>query len=70
MAERGVSVDHATVHRWALKMLSVLAAVFRQRKRPVGGSWRMDETYVLVIGQRKHLYRAADRLGFPADRPP
>jgi hypothetical protein len=35
MAERGVVVDHATVHRWALKMLPVLAAVFRARKRSV-----------------------------------
>jgi hypothetical protein len=26
MAERGVIVDHASVHRWALKMLPVLAA--------------------------------------------
>jgi putative transposase len=63
MAERGVSVDHATVHRWALKILPVLAAVFRRRKRPVGGSWRMDETYILVGGQWKYLYRAVDRLG-------
>jgi len=31
MAERGVLVDHATVHRWSLKMLPVLAKVFRQR---------------------------------------
>ena len=44
MAERGVAVDHATVHRWAIKILPVLAAVFRRRKRPVGVSWRMDET--------------------------
>ena len=36
MTERGVAVDHATVHRWALKILPVLAAVFRRRKRPVG----------------------------------
>ena len=36
MAERGVLVDHATVHRWALKMLPVLAAVFRGRKLPAG----------------------------------
>ena len=28
MAERGVAVDHATVHRWAIKILPVLAAVF------------------------------------------
>ncbi|TSJ88649.1 IS6 family transposase [Chitinimonas sp. BJB300] len=31
MAERGVTVDHATIHRWALKRLPVLAKVFRQR---------------------------------------
>ena len=43
MQERGVFVDHATVHRWAIKILPVLAAVFRRRKRPVGTSWRMDE---------------------------
>ena len=51
MAERGVFVDHATVHRWAIKMLPVLAAVFRRRKRAVGKSWRMDETYIQVAGQ-------------------
>ena len=44
MGERGVSVDHATVHRWAVKMLPVLAKVFRSRKRDVGRSWRMDES--------------------------
>lgn len=67
MAERGVLVDHATVHRWALKMLPVLAAVFRRRKHPVGGSWRVDETYVRVAGQWKYLYRAVDRLGQTVD---
>ena len=40
MAERGIAVDHATVHRWAIKILPVLAAAFRRRKRPVGVSWR------------------------------
>jgi putative transposase len=48
MAERGVLVDHATVHRWSLKMLPVPAKVFRRRKHSVGRSWRIDETYVLV----------------------
>ena len=50
MQERGVFVDHSTVNRWAIKMLPVLAAVFRKRKRPVGGSRRMDETYIKVAG--------------------
>jgi transposase-like protein len=44
MAERGVAVDHATVHRWAMEILPVFAQVFRSRKRPVGCSWRMDES--------------------------
>jgi putative transposase len=34
-------------------MLPVLAATFRRRKRPVGRSWRMDETYVKINFQRK-----------------
>jgi transposase-like protein len=63
MGERWVFVDHATVHRGALKILPVLALVFRRRKRPVGGSWRMDETYVKVCSQWKYLYRAVDRDG-------
>jgi putative transposase len=67
MAERGVFVDHATVHRWAIKILPVIAAVFRRRKRPVGTSWRMDESYVKVFGQWKYLYRAVDRDGDTID---
>ena len=67
MQERGVFVDHTTVHRWAIKMLPVLAAVFRRRKRSVGSSWRMDETYIKVCGQWKYLYRAVDRAGDTVD---
>ena len=67
MAERGVAIDHSTIHRWAIKMLPVLAAVCRRRKRPVGRSLRMDETYVKVGGQWKYLYRAVDRDGDTID---
>jgi transposase-like protein len=50
MAERGVIVDHATIHRWALKILPALNKVFRSRKRTVAKSWRMDETYIKLRG--------------------
>ncbi|SCU75418.1 hypothetical protein CNECB9_2360015 [Cupriavidus necator] len=63
MAGRGVAVDHSTVHRWALKRLPALHKAFRRCKRPVGKSWRMDETYILVRGQWKYLYRTVDNAG-------
>ncbi|KJK14047.1 hypothetical protein UB46_39795 [Burkholderiaceae bacterium 16] len=67
MAERGVSVDHSTVHRRALKLLSALHKVFRHRKHLVGKSWRMDETYILLRGQWKYLHRAVDKAGNTVD---
>ncbi len=48
MAERGISVDHSTVHRWAIKLLPVLEKQFRRSKRTVGRSWRMDEGSVAI----------------------
>ncbi|CAE6867850.1 IS6 family transposase ISBmu21 [Paraburkholderia aspalathi] len=53
--------DHSTVHRWAIKLLPVLEKAFRHHKRPVGRSWRVDETYIKVKGPWKYLYRAVDK---------
>src|SRR5215510_12248834 len=63
MQERGVSVDQATIHRWVLKYTPRLEEAFHRRKRPVGRSWRMDETYIKVKGQWHYLYRAVDKSG-------
>jgi putative transposase len=38
MAERGIAVDHSTVHRWAIKLLPGLEKVFRRCKRATGKS--------------------------------
>ena len=67
MAERGISVNHSTVHHWAIKLLPVLDKAFRQRKRAVGKSRRMDETYIKVKGARKYWYRAVDKTGKTGD---
>ncbi len=50
MEERGVEVDHATVQRWVVKYTPLLETEFRKKKKAVGSSWRMDETYIKVKG--------------------
>ncbi|MPY21141.1 IS6 family transposase [Shewanella sp. YLB-07] len=68
LAERGVHVDHATLHRWVLEYAPLLEAAFRNsRKRAVSGSWRMDETYIKVKGLWFYLYRAVDKYGDTID---
>jgi putative transposase len=67
MAERGVEVDHSTVHSWAIKLLPVLENAFRRCKRATGKSWPMDETYVKIRGEWRYLYRAVDKEGNTID---
>ena len=61
MEQRGFHVDHSSINRWAIRFLPLLEKVFRKLKRPVGGSWRMDETYIKVKGAWKYLHRAVDK---------
>ncbi len=63
MAERGISVDHATIHRWTVRYAPLLLEQFNRRKRPVAAKWHMDETYIKVRGQWRYLYRAIDSHG-------
>ena len=67
MQERGVLVDHSSINRWAIRFLPLLEKAFRKHKRLVGGSWRMDETYIKVKGAWKYLYRAVDKEGKTVD---
>jgi len=67
MQERGVSVDHSSINRWAIRFLPLIEKMARKHKRLVGGSWRMDETYIKVKGVWKYLYRAVDKQGKTVD---
>jgi putative transposase len=63
MAERGISVEDATIHRWTVPYAPLLLEQFNRRKRPVDGKWHFDEIYVKVRGRWVYLYRAIDSIG-------
>ena len=43
---RGVALDHATIQRWVFKFIPFFEQALNKRKKVVGKSWRMDETYI------------------------
>lgn len=64
LAERGITVDAATVYRWVQKFGPEI------RKRALGRhrswrdlQWNVDETYVRVNGRWCYLWRAIDQCG-------
>ena len=67
MAERGVALSHTTILRWVQRYVPEFEKRWSQYARPVGGSWRCDETYIKVKGQWTYLYRAVDKHGRTVD---
>src|SRR6185503_20223979 len=67
MAERGIDLAHTTIMRWVLGYVPVFEKKWNRFAHPVGKSWRVDETYIRVCGEWKHLYRAVDKQGNTVD---
>ena len=55
MAERGIELAHTTILRWVQRYVPEFEKRWKRYARPVGGSWRMDETYVKVRGEWVYL---------------
>jgi transposase-like protein len=51
MADRGIRLTHTTILRWVQRYLPEFEKRWSRYARPVGGSWRMDETYIKVGGR-------------------
>ncbi|MGH7121793.1 MAG: IS6 family transposase, partial [Acetobacteraceae bacterium] len=67
MAERGLSMAHATIMRWMRHYAPEFERRWNRFARPAGRSWRVDETYVKLHGEWGYLYRAVDREGRTVD---
>ncbi len=67
MAERGVILSHTTILRWVQCYVPEFEKRWRRYARPVGTSWRVDETYIRVRGRWTYVYRAVDKHGFTVD---
>src|SRR6202011_4741232 len=67
MAERGIALTHTTILRWVQRYVPEFEKRWSRYARPVGDSWRVDETYIKVKGQWVYLYRAVDKQGRTVD---
>ena len=64
MYELGIAVAPCTILRWVVRYSIELTHRCQQYQKPVGRSWRADETYVRVSGRWMYLYRAVDERGY------
>ena len=68
MLERGIKVDHSTIHRWVLRLSPLLLKISKKHRTIyAGGTWYADETYIKVKGKWTYLYRAVNANGDTLD---
>jgi transposase-like protein len=67
MAERHVDLAHTTIMRWMQRYVPHFVKQWRRFSRPVGTSWRIDETYSKCKGKWVYLYRGVDKAGQTID---
>src|ERR1700735_5706697 len=63
MAERGITLSHTTILQWVQQYVPEFEKRWSRYARPVGDSWRVDETYLKIKGQWVYLYRAESPTG-------
>jgi IS6 family transposase len=57
ISELGLKISHTTIMKWIHEFGPEIDKRIRSYLKPSNDSWRTDETYIKVKGQRKYLYR-------------
>jgi len=66
-AERGVVVTHESIRQWGIRFGADFARrLGRHRPRP-GDTWRLDEVFLRINGERHYLWRAVGQHGVVLD---
>jgi transposase, IS6 family len=60
-------VHRSTVYRWVRRFRPLPGEATRRFRRPVGGCWRVDETYCRLGGRWAYCYRAIAQDGQVVD---
>src|SRR5215207_351806 len=67
LAERGVTVTHESIRRWALKFGGDFAARLRRRRPSSGDTRDLDEVFIRINGGLHYVWRAVDQHGVVLD---
>ncbi len=67
LAERGVTGEPSTIYHWVRAFTPRFIEAARTLRAPVGHRWRVDETYLKLVGPQRSLVRALDEHGQISD---
>lgn len=67
MAERGIFVDHSTLHRWILRLTPLIERKINKVRTRYYDHFHIDETYIKIKGKWNYLYRAVNLSGDTVD---
>ena len=60
--------SRSTIYRWVQQFLALFAQAACAHRRPVGGKWRVDETYCRLTMADMGLLLSSNRPGWPSSR--
>jgi transposase-like protein len=57
---QGINVNHTTVYRWIKKYTELMDGYLSKIQPKVGSTWRADEVYAKINGNRKYVFALMD----------